>query len=85
MAQEKKYIIELSETQLRLIADCVEDCHRFAAGQTELRLRERYKKLDRLAQGMYDAAMNLSTDASQMRKACDEYRNFCLYGDKNKE
>jgi len=37
MAQEKKYIIELTETQLRLIADCVEDCHRFAAGQTELR------------------------------------------------
>ena len=36
MAKEKKYIIELSETQLRLIADCVEDCHRFAAGQTEL-------------------------------------------------
>lgn len=36
MANEKKYIIELSETQLRLIADCVEDCHRFAAGQTDL-------------------------------------------------
>lgn len=35
MAKEKKYIIELNETQLRLIANCVEDCHRFAAGQTE--------------------------------------------------
>ena len=33
---EKKYQIELTETQLRLIADCVEDCHRFAGGQTEL-------------------------------------------------
>ena len=36
MAKEKKYIIELTETQLRLIADCVEDCSRFAAGQTDL-------------------------------------------------
>ena len=34
--KEKKYQIELSETQLKLIADCVEDCHRFASGQTEL-------------------------------------------------
>ena len=33
---EKKYQIELTETQMRLIADCVEDCHRFMAGQTEL-------------------------------------------------
>lgn len=32
----KKYRIELTEKQLRLIAMCVEDCHRFAAGQTEL-------------------------------------------------
>lgn len=54
MAQEKKYIIELTETQLQLIGDCVEDCHRFAAGQTELcntvvRIknsdRERYQEL----------------------------------------
>ena len=34
--KEKKYQIELSETQLKLIADCVEDCHRFAAGETDL-------------------------------------------------
>ena len=33
---EKKYLIELSETQLHLIAECVEDCHRFMAGQTEM-------------------------------------------------
>jgi len=31
-----KYRIELTEEQLRLIADCVEDCHRFAGGQVEL-------------------------------------------------
>lgn len=32
----KKYIIELSEEQMRLIADCVEDVQRFASGQWEL-------------------------------------------------
>lgn len=32
----KKYRIELTKKQLRLIAMCVEDCHRFAAGQTEM-------------------------------------------------
>lgn len=32
----KKYRIELTEKQLRLIAMCVEDCHRFAAGQTDM-------------------------------------------------
>lgn len=36
MAKEKKYQIELTETQLYLIMDCVEDCHRFMAGQTDL-------------------------------------------------
>ena len=35
--KEKKWRIELTEHQLRLIANCVEDCHRFIAGQTELR------------------------------------------------
>lgn len=32
----KKYRITLTEQQLMLIANCVEDCHRFACGQTEL-------------------------------------------------
>ena len=32
----KKYRITLTEEQLMLIANCVEDCHRFACGQTEL-------------------------------------------------
>ena len=36
MEHEKKWRIELNEHQLRLIANCVEDCHRFIAGQTEL-------------------------------------------------
>ena len=34
--KEKQYRITVSESQLRMIADCVEDCHRFLAGQTEL-------------------------------------------------
>ena len=33
---EKRYQIELTETQLRLIADCVEDCHRFMGGQMDM-------------------------------------------------
>jgi len=32
-----KYTIELSEDQMRLIADCLEDISRFAAGQHEMR------------------------------------------------
>lgn len=35
--KEKKWKIELTEHQLRLIANCVEDCHRFICGQMELR------------------------------------------------
>ena len=34
--KEKKWRIELTEHQLNLIARCVEDCHRFIAGQMEL-------------------------------------------------
>ena len=34
--KEKKWRIELTEHQLRLIANCVEDCHRFIGGQMEL-------------------------------------------------
>ena len=34
--QEKKFRITVSESQLRMIANCVEDCCRFMAGQTEL-------------------------------------------------
>lgn len=34
--KETKWKIELTEHQLMLMARCVEDCHRFMAGQTEL-------------------------------------------------
>ena len=33
----KKYTIELSEEQMRLIADCLDDVSRFASGQWQLR------------------------------------------------
>ena len=34
--KEKKFRITVSESQLRMIADCVEDCSRFMAGDLEL-------------------------------------------------
>ena len=34
--KEKRYRITVSESQLHLIADCVEDISRFMSGQTEL-------------------------------------------------
>lgn len=36
MSKNRKYTITLSEEQMMLIANCVEDIHRFLAGQTEL-------------------------------------------------
>lgn len=33
----RKYTIELSEAQMRLISDCLEDVSRFASGQWEMR------------------------------------------------
>ena len=54
--KEKKWRIELNEHQLRLIANCVEDCHRFICGQMELSnstaclklYRELSRELDKL-------------------------------------
>lgn len=34
--KERKWRIELNEHQLMLMAQCVEDCHRFMSGQMEL-------------------------------------------------
>ena len=34
--EKVKWNIELTEHQMLLIANCIEDCHRFMAGQTEL-------------------------------------------------
>ena len=54
--KEKKWRIELTEHQLRLIANCVEDCHRFICGQMVLsnstaclkHYRELSEELDKL-------------------------------------
>lgn len=35
-SKEKKFRITVSESQLRMIANCVEDCSRFMSGQTEM-------------------------------------------------
>ena len=34
--KDNKWRIELTEHQLRLMAQCIEDCHRFIGGQMEL-------------------------------------------------
>ena len=34
--KDHKWIIEVTEHQLRLMAQCIEDCHRFIGGQMEL-------------------------------------------------
>ena len=34
--KQNKWLIELTEHQLMLMAKCIEDCHRFIAGQMEL-------------------------------------------------
>ena len=54
--KQKKWRIELTESQLWLIANCVEDCHRFIAGQMGLsnstaclkHYRELSEELDKL-------------------------------------
>ena len=45
----KKYIIELSEEQMILVSNCIEDISRFASGQVELRyvMEELLKNLPR--------------------------------------
>lgn len=40
--EERKWNVELTEHQLMLMAECVEDCHRFLAGQTELSNTTKY-------------------------------------------
>ena len=36
MSKKRKWRLTLTEPQLRLIARCIEDCSRFASGQTEM-------------------------------------------------
>ena len=41
-------------------------------------LMPKLKELERLGQRMYTAAQNLTTDASQLRKAMEEWNNFII-------
>ena len=43
---------------------------------------EKLKKVIKLADAMYYAAFNMTTDASTLRKAMDDYRHFIIYGQK---
>lgn len=54
MDKTKKYQITLTEEQLMLMARCVEDCSRFAAGQTEL-----YNVLQSIDMGDYSLRKKL--------------------------
>lgn len=54
MNKTKKYQITLTEEQLMLMARCVEDCSRFAAGQTEL-----YNVLQSIDMGDYSLRKKL--------------------------
>lgn len=44
----------------------------------ELRREPKLQKLKRLADAMYHAAIYLTTDASHLRKAMDEYHQFII-------
>ncbi len=44
-----------------------------------MNINEKFEKLKKLADNMYVAAQYLSTDASQLKKAMDEYHHFVVY------
>ena len=44
----------------------------------------KYKKLRSLAKDMYTKAQYLSTDASQLRKACEAFYNYINYEEKER-
>lgn len=55
----KKYTIELSEEQMRLVANCLEDISRFAAGQWKLNFT-----LEEMLRGLpFDEQMQKRTEA----------------------
>lgn len=45
---------------------------------------EKLVKIRRLADAMYYEAQNLTTDASRLHKAMQDYRNFVIYEPKEK-
>ena len=40
--------------------------------------QEKLTKLKQLADAMYEAALNMSTDASRLKKAMRDYRQFVI-------
>lgn len=40
--------------------------------------QEKLTKIRQLADAMYEAAQNMSTDASRLKKAMQDYRNFVI-------
>ena len=67
--KEKKFRITVSESQLRMIADCVEDCSRFMAGDLELhnytsKLNSYYKLHDELKKLQHHVTPHLSRGAN---------------------
>ena len=41
--------------------------------------QEKIKRMKELGQAMYDAAQCLTTDASRLRKAMEEWHHFIIY------
>lgn len=41
--------------------------------------QEKLTKLKHLADAMYETAQNMSTDASRLHKAMQDYKNFIIY------
>ncbi len=60
----KKYRIELSEQQMRLIADCLEDVSRFASGQWEMRYT-----IEEMLKGLpFDEKMKRRSEVEELLK-----------------
>jgi hypothetical protein len=60
----KKYTIELSEEQMRLISDCMDDVSRFAAGQWQLR-----RTIEEMLRGLpFEEQMKRRNEAEELLK-----------------
>lgn len=58
----KRYTIELSEEQMRLISDCMDDVSRFAAGQWQLR-----STIEEMLRGLpFDEQMRRRNEAEEL-------------------
>jgi hypothetical protein len=58
----KRYTIELSEEQMRLISDCMDDVSRFAAGQWQLR-----STIEEMLRGLpFDEQMKRRNEAEEL-------------------